>query len=644
MFSFFGDESKLPASTVMVSRITVKKQAPARQQSSGSIPGPSKSSNVTPKHSHGSLKGTPKSTSAKGIPNQGPSSSSKSTPKVKQEERIKPSATPRTPASSSSPGRLKRKTPKVQVIESESSSGSESSDDTLDPKPKRPKVTRKETGIDMTPLPGEEVVGRKVFCWDKVDMRGEWGRGWAGFVGCDEVVKGNVQGWANGGGGDGSRNLGKYRAFFPQEGFDRDGDFLPSVEVLYPAKGCRENFVLMVPSSDREFNPIGELRNTLRLILEHYIPPSHRHIFGTLAESLDISNPLSSLPSRMATPLPNSLVTPPPDRASPSPVIAFENSAASTPAPSTERQETIADLIRKSLAPNRRDGPLFVTAIERYNAAMQAIQEDGTLQQWLDEGMNGGKGIKVREWAALVDFVHDQAYSRVVGGYSHELEHHPKHPEEVSKAISGKEDAYGELRHAFMSKIIEQTKLGPDSVFVDLGSGVGNCVLQASLQAGSRSYGFELLPVPAHCARLQVREVQRRWAMWALQGNLDVEVHEGDFRVHKEVGRRLREADVVLVNNEVFPSSLNMDLADMFLDLKEGAKIVSLKPFVPEGFRMNESNCDSFAAILRSTQHDYYRDWVSWKGEWGNYYVAVIDRSRRIKFEENMTGRASRRR
>lgn len=34
--------------------------------------------------------------------------------------------------------------------------------------------------------------------------------------------------------------------------------------------------------------------------------------------------------------------------------------------------------------------------------------------------------------------------------------------------------------------------------------------------------------------------------MWALQGNLDVEVHEGDFRVHKEVGRRLREADVVV--------------------------------------------------------------------------------------------------
>lgn len=36
----------------------------------------------------------------------------------------------------------------------------------------------------------------------------------------------------------------------------------------------------------------------------------------------------------------------------------------------------------------------------------------------------------------------------------------------------------------------------------------------------------------------------------------------------------------------------------MFLDLKEGAKIVSLKPFVPEGFRMNESNVSITESLL----------------------------------------------
>ena len=210
---------------------------------------------------------------------------------------------------------------------------------------------------------------------------------------------------------------------------------------------------------------------------------------------------------------------------------------------------------------------------------------------------------------------------------------------------------------------------------VDLGSGVGNCVLQAALQPGARSYGFELLPIPAHCARLQVRETQRRWSIWGLKGNLDVEVHEGDFRTHPDVGKRLREADVVvsllipscaialtvpqLVNNEVFPASLNVELTNMFLDLKDGAVIVSLKPFVPESFKMTATNvsqcwkrallsadrlnqCDSFAAIVRMTEHTYFSGWVSWKFDSGTYYVQVIDRSMRKKFEEQMNGRVRR--
>ena len=49
-----------------------------------------------------------------------------------------------------------------------------------------------------------------------------------------------------------------------------------------------------------------------------------------------------------------------------------------------------------------------------------------------------------------------------------------------------------------------------------------------------------------------------------------------------------------LVNNEVFSPSLNADLTNMFLDLKDGAKIVSLKPFVPESFKMNEANVSPF--------------------------------------------------
>ena len=58
-------------------------------------------------------------------------------------------------------------------------------------------------------------------------------------------------------------------------------------------------------------------------------------------------------------------------------------------------------------------------AMERFNAAMQDIQNDGTLASWLEIR---GKEMRGREWANLVDVVHDQAYARVVGPYSHELE------------------------------------------------------------------------------------------------------------------------------------------------------------------------------------------------------------------------------
>lgn len=57
--------------------------------------------------------------------------------------------------------------------------------------------------------------------------------------------------------------------------------------------------------------------------------------------------------------------------------------------------------------------------MERFNVAMKEIQEDGSMAQWLE---SRGMEVTAREWAKLVDVVHDQAYSRVVGPYSNELE------------------------------------------------------------------------------------------------------------------------------------------------------------------------------------------------------------------------------
>ena len=120
---------------------------------------------------------------------------------------------------------------------------------------------------------------------------------------------------------------------------------------------------------------------------------------------------------------------------------------------------------------------------------MTESQQDGTLERYLQSA-----GLKFGEWSQLVETIHDHAYGdcRTACGrprrkWSIEGVADEQKPKQgVIKGIVGREDAYGELRHPFISRIIEQTKMGPKSVFVDLGSGVGNCVVQAALQAGSR--------------------------------------------------------------------------------------------------------------------------------------------------------------
>lgn len=123
---------------------------------------------------------------------------------------------------------------------------------------------------------------------------------------------------------------------------------------------------------------------------------------------------------------------------------------------------------------------------------------------------------------------------------------------------------------------------------VDLGSGVGNAVIGVSLLSGSNSYGCESMPNPSRLAALQIQEAKRRWAMWCLKGSDACEAYQADFCEDAKTSAALRKADLVLVNNYAFTPALNDRLAWQFLDLKEGAKIISLKPFLTKDFRLTE--------------------------------------------------------
>ena len=74
---------------------------------------------------------------------------------------------------------------------------------------------------------------------------------------------------------------------------------------------------------------------------------------------------------------------------------------------------------------------------------------------------------------------------------------------------------------------------------------------------------------------------------------------------------------------------VNEALRPKFLDLKEGAIVVSLKPFAPPSNhqRLTERNIDDIStAIFDVYARPYHSGTVSWSSGSGQYYIHRVDR------------------
>ncbi|GAA6007285.1 histone methyltransferase DOT1 [Rhodotorula paludigena] len=447
---------------------------------------------------------------------------------------------------------------------------------------------------------------------------------------CDRDVRARGEGPTDGKSGESLvlENLGAYREHFvdPQnpEGPTAAwaGADIPVVELEYPADGVRERFALLAPKSDDEYNPIEDVLKVILTVLDHYLTPEEAlthfgHQPGGKGFAAFLYNSSRSS-SRAGTP------STPAASATPS---AGADSSAAVSAHDFALVPSATSLTRElEKARSKRDGPAFLASLARYNAVLARLRADGTIAR----NVAAMRGVREKVWTK----VFHQCYDRAVGPEIEKLREY--------EAFS--DNVYGELLPRFMNEIFEKTHMKPNSVFVDLGSGVGNCVVQAALATGAESYGFENMAHASHLARLQVAEAERRFRMWALGGGA-MRVVEADFCESSEVMSVLRRADVVLVNNEVFTATLNERLSWLFLELPATAKIVSLKPFMPDKFKLSSHNANSPAAILnQSLPQRYKAASVSWKMDGGTYYLTRIDRARVERFQLRERERDERRR
>jgi hypothetical protein len=95
---------------------------------------------------------------------------------------------------------------------------------------------------------------------------------------------------------------------------------------------------------------------------------------------------------------------------------------------------------------------------------------------------------------ALVTHVLDAAYDVAV-----------TNPRQLNKYKPFSREVYGETNASLVQHIVETQKITAADTFFDLGSGIGQVVLQAAAMTGCRAFGVELMDVPAqYAAALQV--------------------------------------------------------------------------------------------------------------------------------------------
>lgn len=251
----------------------------------------------------------------------------------------------------------------------------------------------------------------------------------------------------------------------------------------------------------------------------------------------------------------------------------------------------------------------FREAVDDYNKAIVRLRDSGSLARHLDATQRIGL-----PW---VERILNQIYARTVS---------PR-VESLRQYENGTDNVYGELLPRFISNIFKETKLKSGHIFVDLGSGVGNVVLQAALEIGCESWGCEMMTNACDLADLQQAEFKARCRLWGIAPG-ETHLVRGDFLEQESIINVLKRADVVLINNQAFTPQLNNELINHFLDMKEGCKIVSLKSFVPTGHKIQSRNLNSPINLLGVQQKNYWSNSVSWTDGGGTYFIATKDSSR----------------
>uniref|UniRef100_A0A672IV91 Histone-lysine N-methyltransferase, H3 lysine-79 specific n=1 Tax=Salarias fasciatus TaxID=181472 RepID=A0A672IV91_SALFA len=245
---------------------------------------------------------------------------------------------------------------------------------------------------------------------------------------------------------------------------------------------------------------------------------------------------------------------------------------------------------------------------DKYNRAIDSIH-----QLW--KGTTQPMKLNKRPSNGLLRHILQQVYN-----------HSVTDPEKLNNYEPFSPEVYGETSFDLVAQIIDEMEMMEEDTFVDLGSGVGQVVLQVAAATNCKHYyGVEKADTPATYAETMDKEF-KKWMKWYGKKHGEYTLERGDF-LSEEWKERIANTSIIFVNNFAFGPEVDHQLKERFANMKEGGKIVSSKPFAPLNFRINSRNLSDIGTIMRVVELSPLRGSVSWTGKPVSYYLHTIDRT-----------------
>lgn len=211
--------------------------------------------------------------------------------------------------------------------------------------------------------------------------------------------------------------------------------------------------------------------------------------------------------------------------------------------------------------------------------------------------------------------------------------------DELNKYEAFSPETYGETSFEQVSQIIEELAPTKMDKFIDLGSGIGQVVLQvAALTDCEACVGIEKASIPAKKART-MDLLFKKWMAWYGKKYSKYKLCQGDF-LDKKFNETLVGSTIVFVNNFAFGPEVDHQLKRKFEDLEEGTRIVSNKAFCPLDFRITHRNLTDIGTILKVRKLEPIKESsVSWTDQPVSYYLHTRDSAMLEKYFNAMSTR-----